>query len=554
MDFSIYRMLDQPSEVLKDISLKYEKIGKTITRKVKVACKSASSEIECEVQFFHDADYKDNEVAWANFWAKYVKSKQTFDRRHEYSSGIVTVELCDTLYCISFGNAYHYINKYSSAGFALDFAEKVLTDNSIDVKSAKYFKISKTRALTQYSKSTYPTVEVGESDELVIGRVDIDKRYKKLKITQTFKDMKFGSSLKVAKNNVTGDDIVELICEIHKLSDELQPQVSLPRIKLVPITDDTEELRHDLDMKLTEDLLSGSVPSATLAYFTEENGDIVIKDRTDSEVRLVYDHKRWDTTFNLTEIVNQLREIGCNNIRKVSLYPDVNEKYFKPLKHFIDYQTKHRNENYCLYKGRWAKYNDSYIRYVDEYIQQVNEITEVDRSLDLTDELLNDGKRIKEEHKNKYDKVKYAEYPYNIFVEHNRGYQLLDRMKNHQLFTQVEFCDLYGQARKSLIHVKIGDVTSLRACVAQSLRSAQIFTHHRDVLDEAYGISSDDVKEICLHFVVSTSNMFLNDNEFNFGLNQSMYFKIELIEWMNVVRSLGFTPKVIVCKDCRSNN
>lgn len=43
----------------------------------------------------------------------------------------------------------------------------------------------------------------------------------------------------------------------------------------------------------------------------------------------------------------------------------------------------------------------------------------------------------------------------------------------------------------------------------------------------------------------------VDGNKVYFDNSASIYFKVELIEWYNIIRNLGYEPKIIVAKDLR---
>src|SRR5690606_33253216 len=106
--------------------------------------------------------------------------------------------------------------------------------------------------------------------------------------------------------------------------------------------------------------------------------------------------------------------------------------------------------------------------------------------------------------------------------------------------------DLYNDAEKALIHVKIGGTPDIRYCIKQSLHSAEIYNSKRDVL-EIYKIK--EVKKIVMLFVLDTKNIIKEDGSIDFMENGSIYFKIEVIEWLTKIRSMGFFAEILVASN-----
>ncbi|TVX82918.1 hypothetical protein FQP34_04875 [Peribacillus simplex] len=112
----------------------------------------------------------------------------------------------------------------------------------------------------------------------------------------------------------------------------------------------------------------------------------------------------------------------------------------------------------------------------------------------------------------------------------------------------MEFADLFDEDEQSLIHVKIGGTPDLRYCIQQSIHSAEIFNTQSDAL-EVHNIQK--VRKVAMLLVLQSENMFLDDGKIDFSKNNSIYFKIEIIEWLTKVRMLGYVPEIIIAKDLR---
>jgi hypothetical protein len=54
------------------------------------------------------------------------------------------------------------VNNFADMDFGFDIAEIIHDETSIEVKSAKFFKQSKHKSLTQYNTNSYVTSEIGD--------------------------------------------------------------------------------------------------------------------------------------------------------------------------------------------------------------------------------------------------------------------------------------------------------------------------------------------------------------------------------------------------------
>src|SRR5699024_2283348 len=204
-------------------------------------------------------------------------------------------------------------------------------------------------------------------------------------------------------------------------------------------------------------------------------------------------------------IADILIEAECDDISRVSIRPASRRNRQLPLMRVLDFITEYRGKNYCLYKGKWASFNESYMEFIEREILKVNEYVTYDENYNLLDSVVEKGREIQAASPYIYDQVTYTEYPYNIFLENEYQYKLLDRKSLHRTFKSVEFADLYSQDNDELIHVKIGNTPELRYCIQQSLHSADILNIHRDILEE-YDIYK--INTISMLFVTSLSSIF----------------------------------------------
>ena len=61
----------------------------------------------------------------------------------------------------------------------------------------------------------------------------------------------------------------------------------------------------------------------------------------------------------------------------------------------------------------------------------------------------------------------------------------------------------------------------------------------------------DRVGKISMLLVVKSENIIREDGTIDFSLNKSIYLKIEIIEWLTKMRTLGYTPQILIAKDLR---
>ena len=552
MEFGIYKLNDQYENLNKyfrtDCQLDLMQTLKAT--EFKLIINSNKEVVNAKISFYYKLDENnDAEINWANYWAKFFEISEHFHKIINSAFGVILIEIESDILAISLGRAFPYINRMSDMNFGLDIAEICLDEEKIDVKSAKYFTQSKNRSLTQYQRRSYVTSEVGESDDFVIGRPVFKEKYNKFLVYSYDDKIKFSNSIKINATNYGPVDFIKIAIELYRIYENEKTLdyklCNLPRLSYVKNNEDNAVRINDLNNKLLNDIknLNGET---SLSYFFLENSEVITKPLDDDSISLVFNRKSYSIDYSLESISEVLRKIKCNDLSKVSVKNE-STNIRKKIINFLDFNIKYRSDYYCIINGRWALFNLSFLKHIKSHIRYVNDIVEVNQSYNLTDELLKYGKVVKKKRNIKND-VEYTEYLYNLAISDENNFKCLDRKKDHDLFKNVEFADLYDNEKKSLIHVKIGATGDFRYCVKQSLNSAEIFNIHDDVLNN-YGI--DKVDEIALLLVINQKNIVTDTGEIDFSKSNSMYFKIELINWFNKVRSINRNPKIYVSFDRR---
>lgn len=360
--------------------------------------------------------------------------------------------------------------------------------------------------------------------------------------------MRFGSAVKLEISDFTPSDIIDIVHELHYISLNEEKSGSLPRMSFLKNNEDNQPMISDLNRRLLNAIKTRE-PSVSLSYFMEDDGGILIEPAKDDSVEIVYERRSHILdNYSIESIGQKLNEIDCVDVSKVSIRPVFKRGSQISLLKILDYSTEYRKKDYCLYKGKWASFNKSYMDFIEREIIKVNECAIYNSGYNLTDTALEKGKGIQASDTEEYDQVTYAEYPFNIFLKDEFDFILLDRKKGQRFYKSVEFADLYDAKENALIHVKIGSTPDIRYCIQQSVHSAEIYNTQNDVL-EVHGI--DKVEKVSMLLVLQTENIIQEDGTIDFSINKSIYLKIEIIEWLLKLRTLAYTPEILIAKDLR---
>ncbi|VXA93984.1 conserved hypothetical protein [Exiguobacterium sp. 8H] len=551
MDFSIYKQIIPKESLIRELKEKgMVRKGETQVHTSKIIIENEQLSVKVHVDFFFKLDREESsEIKWAKYWGEYFGDNSKQSKIVESAYGVIITELGGNLYAISLGRGHSYVNTSADLDFGFNIAERVYDNNSIEVKSARFLNQSKSRALTQYHADSFVSSEVGESHELVVSKIKLKEKYSRFLLSKYSDNMKFGTSVRLSVNSYEPTEILDIIHELDYLLRNESAVGGLSRMILIKENEDNLPLISDLNRRLLNSILKKET-NVSLSYFMEDNGEVFINPENDDNIEIVYKKSYELESFSIDSLATALEALECEDISKVSIRLNTENTTKVFLMKLIDYSIDFRGKTFCLYKGKWASFNKSYMDFINREISKVNDFIIYDEKFNLNASVLKKGRKIQKLSPQTYDQVKYAEYPYNIYLEHEFGYELLDRKNDHSSFKSVEFADLYNRDEEDLIHVKIGNTTEMRYCIKQSLHSADIYNMNRKVLEE-YNILN--VSNISMLFITKIQSIIRKDGTIDISKIKSIYFKIEIIEWLTKIRSLNYNPKIIIAQDLRND-
>jgi uncharacterized protein (TIGR04141 family) len=550
MELSIYKQVATRDDFIQFLREKeMHRIGESKTYTSRVVINEEEKLEQVVIDFFFKLDSEETvEIEWANYWSGFFGDPSKKTKTVESAFGMIILELDNSLYAISLGRGHSYASNFADMDFGFDIAEIIHDETSIEVKSAKFFKQSKNKSLTQYNTNSYVTSEIGESHELLVSKINMDNKFSNFLLYSYEDKMRFGSAVKLEISDYTPKDIIDIVHELHYIFLNEEKSGSLPRMNFLKNNEDNQPMISDLN-RLVLDAIKTREPSVSLSYFMEDDGGILIEPAKDGCVEIIYDRRSHLLgSYSIESIGQKLNEIDCIDVSKVSIRPLSDRGSQISLLKILDYSTEYRRKDYCLYKGKWASFNKSYMDFIEREIVKVNECAIFIPGYNLTDKALEKGREIQVSDTEEYDQVVYAEYPFNIFLKDEFNFILLDRKKGQHFYKNVEFADLYDVKENALIHVKIGSTPDIRYCIQQSIHSAEIFNTQSDAL-EVHGI--DRVKKVSMLLVLQSENIILEDGRIDFSINKSIYLKIEIIEWLTKMRMLAYVPEILIAKDLR---
>lgn len=490
-------------------------------------------------------------IDWYTEISSLFQNEEVIQKSVYSGYGILLIYCDEFKYVFTFGRATYLLSKYIDWDFGLEMAAKMLDKNSINAQSSKFFSTSKNKSLIVYNKGRF-NPEAGESFDLINATISEAENHSTIRELCNYISTKvgFSSGLKivVSMEEITIKDIVNIMILMNRIYIKYENRLNIPKLLFIKPTD---EIIVRLNQKLNEDIFKDENINISLNMYAIIDSEITLLDNI-TKYRLICNrNNREYNVLDINDIKEFMLENKINNIEDVKLkifYNDMSRN-LNVLK-IIDYTTELDNENayFCLYDGRWAKFNIDYVEQVDKNIGEINrEIVCFDSRYDLSykeleeikekegKELLNILTSTNVEVNEETLGNLYREFIYNYKVAKEESGKLLDRKR----YKDIEICDIYNKSE--LIHTKIGSPGDYNECINQSINGFEIWNLNKERVKENLGI--EDVKTVTLLLITNNKKVLQNKNIKEF---KSLRFKLNLIDWQRQINEYGKNAKVII--------
>lgn len=503
--------------------------------------------------FFYMTSNENKKIDW------YEKIKDIFKIEDDiakdiYSGyGILLIYNDNIKYVVSFGRAMYLLDKYIDWNFGLEMASKMLDRNAINAQSSKYFSLSKNKSLVVYNNGSFNT-EVGESVDLITANITEIGNHSRINDLNNYINNRvaFSSCVKtiVKLEEIKFSDLVTIISDIDIIYRKYPERITIP--KLVFLKND-DIMLEKLKEKVNKEILKED---------DNTNISLCLYTVLDSEITLLEDIEKYELYYSrcsqeydnlsIEDIRDFMNKYMITDIEKINLrinYMD-RDRIIKLYK-LLDYTTEIEGDRnfYCLYNGRWAKFNQNYVDKIKNEIIEINKRIEYEPKYDL--DLKENEETIQKDYKdmltylnspdltlNEDTREKlYREFVYNYNLSKKINGTLLDRKQ----FNGIEICDIY--ANNELIHTKIGAPGEFNECINQSIIGMETWNTNKEEIKNKLNIKNVDTVTLLL---ITQNQKVLKSrdvNEFS-----SLRFKLNLIEWYSKVDLIGKKSRVIIAK------
>ena len=500
--------------------------------------------------FFYLTENQNANINWYDEISSLFDSHEVITKSVYSSYGILLIYCEEFKYVILFGRATFVLSEYINWNFGLEMAEKMLNKSSINAQSSKYYSTSKNKSLIVYNKGKF-NAEAGESIDLI--NADISEVEGKSGIRNLCNyinsSVGFSSGIKIiiSMENIVLKDIVNVIILINKVYKEYDARFNIPKLLFIKPND---EIINTLNEKLNNDIIEVENLNVSISIYSIIDSELILTNNI-TKYKLSYNRQSKEyMALNIENIRDFMIENEIKNVEDINLriFFDEKPKYINILQ-IIDYTTEIEGEEgfFCVYDGKWAKFNSDYIKTINEKIEEINDgIVTFDNTYDLSKQELEiikqtDKQEICEKLNIQIDQdiddKLYREYVYNYKISKELGAKLLDRKK----YNNIEICDIYHN--NELIHTKIGAPGEFNECINQSIYGFEMWNNKKEEIKEALDIN--DVTTVTLLLITSNKRV-LRERDIN--KFKSVRFKLNLIDWKSQIDLYRKESRIIIAE------
>lgn len=454
------------------------------------------------------------------------------------AKAIISIQHNNSIYAMSFGNAFHYVDKFCDKNFAFEFARKFEYKR---VKSTSQTNPSsnKNKVINSYTNSEYFEYDSGEAFIKIKATLVLPDDFELFKPS-----IEVGTSVKLS---VSAPSLSKL-CEIINYVENKLKCSNLTPIPLFNEIKD-ENLLTKLDLELKTAILQESVKINI----------------SDFDIIGTYECFYWDITeFKLSHgrFSKKVDELTLDSVKYfcqeyglliedeifniyVTLNHDSSNK--RMLKELLDF---HSEKDQCiLIKGTWYKYNNDYLSMLENSLNQL-ECKYDERFNWSKNEYINfieqkakEEFQTMEELKKKY----YNERVFNIVKSNEFGFECHDRklvkVTNN---ASIEIDDFYDRSNSCIFAVKFGNTSSKLSYAVNQMTVAMKAIKDDRISKETYNYGTIHNVAIVLVFDSDKQLTVYDNNKIDINQSKLLVLKNALNEWQKEARKINYSPKVYI--------
>lgn len=477
----------------------------------------------------------------------------------EIYNGILTVRRNDNskpVYAISLGYSFHIIQEHCDYNFAMDFAEKEITNDSVTSKLSDYIQSNKIRSLLNIKSDFLTANEGGESFKFVKGKPKFDGFGRSVECGYS---IHFPKKYTLEKQEDLSS-VTQLIMNVEESLGSPGIVNSFPRVTYIPKKD--EKRNSHYDELLLKSMLALKTEDDFEIYtsdFDVIGANIIFNDNTSSYKIYIKGHDKEFYTnpdsLDKGEVQDFIRVhsevIGSLNDVMVKVTCDGVPRQPVSIKNFLFGIVDDSDGKYMLTSGRWGKINGTFMTAVHETLERLDkDILKRDTSSfyhyadedDYINQLIASGR---------WEKL----HTIDIYV-HDK-YPKKDRPK-------IELADAYSVNARELYAIKLGGTyqTIIYAfdqanTAVKALKNGKDYKLSQQLKDNKVTKSRISSIVKCKKYatIIGFEQQYLREaienDEFSLTLPESLLFKLKVISSASYIIGQGIDFSLYVIPGVR---
>lgn len=454
------------------------------------------------LDFYFSTSPDEVNIWWTNVYSDFFIG---YDKpKNQVYFGLLLISKDQICYAVSLGKSHFYLKNFSDINFGLNLAERIVDDDNLRTKNAKFYNSTKVKVISMYQDGSGMDINSGESIHYL--------KAKTIDSSIWGKFANFGHSAQFSIN-ISPNALPTFIERIENTLKQ-QQLVKIPRV--VKITD--LDKIADLDLILANAILENENTASLQENEIYLSGvEFLFSDqcqysffiqgkkhlRSEIVELSIENLKNFLSAYNI-DLISQINSIRINIHNELAKHRSIS------LKEAVEYVES--QDRYCLIDGFWHQFNQSYIEFLSNDIDNI--------SLLINDEVVND----KDE--DAFNKRKVQDG----YINCDKVFEVIDGKK-------VEKLDLYKDA--SIFAVKIGVPQKLHYVLDQSSATVRLLQNNQSKL-MINGVERG-VKNIGVWLILKRKTPINKISDIN-----SLIFHMKLSEWKRLVQQAGYKPLIYV--------
>lgn len=469
-------------------------------------------------------------------------------------NSLIVAETNKNNYILSFGNAHHKAVSICDVEFGLDFAERVMKSQSVEVKSVSYALSNKRKEITNFKENQTELPQANESYSNISGKPKWENIYGN--------SIECSLSVKIFKDiNIEKDNAETSIFSIFNEIDETlsrKPDTSIPRFKKIRKNNDL----HDSLFRILFNRLKGDNSDKLIDFgFNKIINDGTSMNLLDNNIEVKsYVNNNSGNSKSIKLDDGSLKQLVSEYSKKYNLF-DINcikfkiedtnsgKSMIKTIGEVIHCEMEVNEQIYVLDDGYWNFYNNAFLELLDENLDYINSI--VHKKTEFQIDYSND------------EKLKGEDAYINKLQTHDDFTQLHKKFFNVNSI-KVELADLFSANNNELFAIKRGmetkDIThsfnqaSLAMNALNNKREFKIQKFLEDTIENT-SIQNQIMKceNYSILWLIKGKPQYMwemvKNNEIDLKSIKSIFIKLAIYDWYQKSKENDFNPKIYFALD-----